>query len=84
MYKVIKFFTDLQDEDHAYHEGETFPREGLTVTSKRLEELSSAINKRGVPLIEEIKDDFSKYMNQPVESENEEAKPKTKRTKKKG
>ena len=84
MYKVIKFFTDLQDEDHAYHEGETFPREGLTVTSKRLEELSSAINKRGVPLIEEIKDDFSQYMNPPVEAEEEEAKPKAKRTKKKG
>lgn len=78
MYKVIKFFTDLQDEDHAYHEGETFPREGLTVTSKRLEELSSAINKRGVPLIEEIKTDS------PVEAEEEEAKPKAKRTKKKG
>jgi hypothetical protein len=83
MYKVIKFFTDLQDGDHAYHEGETFPREGLTVTAKRLEELSSAINKRGVPLIEEIKDDFSQYMNPPVESE-EEAKPKAKRAKKKG
>lgn len=84
MYKVIKYFTDLQDNNHAYHEGETFPREGLTVTSKRLDELSSAINKRGVPLIEEIKDDFSQYMNPPVEAEEEEPKPKAKRTKKKG
>lgn len=56
MYKVIKFFTDLQDKNHAYHEGDTFPREGLTVTPKRLAELSGNGNKRGIPLIEEIKE----------------------------
>ena len=79
MYKVIKYFTDLQDNDHAYHEGETFPREGLTVTSKRLAELSSAINKRGVPLIEEIKDDFSQYMNTPIEDVEVAEEPKAKK-----
>lgn len=51
MYKVIKFFTDLQDNGHAYHEGDPFPREGLKVSSNRIEELSGDKNKRGIPLI---------------------------------
>ena len=28
MYKVIHFFTDLQDNDFAYEVGDTFPRKG--------------------------------------------------------
>lgn len=54
MYKVIKFFTDLQDNDHAYHVGDIFPREGLEVSEKRLVELSTDQNKRGIPLIEAV------------------------------
>lgn len=88
MYKVIKFFTDLQDNNHAYHEGDTFPREGLKVTSDRLTELSSASNKRGVPLITEVKEakveeplPFTE--EEPIEEAVEEAKPKTKKTSKK-
>lgn len=57
MYKVIKFFTDLQDNKHPYHEGETFPREGVTVTEERLKELASKKNKRGVALIKEVKEE---------------------------
>lgn len=68
MYKVIKFFTDLQDNGHAYHEGDKFPREGLEVSAKRLSELSSGNNKRGIPLIRE-----EEFMNPP---EDEEPKPK--------
>lgn len=67
MYKVLKYFTDLQDNRHPYHEGDTFPRDGLNVSEARLEELSGSNNKQGRPLIEKIKDDFSKNMNPPVE-----------------
>ena len=54
MFKVIKFFTDIQDHDHAYRVGDEFPRKGLTVSEARLAELASASNKRGIPLIEKI------------------------------
>ena len=53
-YKVVKLFTDLQDNNYAYHVGDSFPREGLTVTAERLDELSSNENKQGVPLIEKV------------------------------
>ena len=33
MYKVIKYFTDLQDNEHPYNAGDTFPRDGLTAVS---------------------------------------------------
>lgn len=54
-YKVIKAFTDLNDENHVYHAGDEFPRKGR-VAKKRVEELSSDENKRGEPLIEVIED----------------------------
>lgn len=53
MYKVIKFFTDLQDHEHAYKVGDTFPRDGVEVSPERLKELSTSNNKRGIPVIEE-------------------------------
>lgn len=52
MYKVIKFFTDLQDNDHPYDVGEPFPREGVEVSEERFAELLGSKNKRGEPLIE--------------------------------
>lgn len=56
MYKVIKFFTDLQDGNHPYEVGGTFPRKGLEVTEERLVELSGSENKQGEPLIKEVKE----------------------------
>ncbi len=56
MYRVIKFFTDLHDNDYAYHVGDTFPREGVSVTQKRFDELAGNNNKQGSPLIEEIEE----------------------------
>lgn len=53
MYKVIKYFTDLQDKDHAYNVGDTYPRKGLKVTDERIAELAGSENKQGVPLIKE-------------------------------
>ena len=32
MYRVIEYFTDLQDDDHEYRTGDIFPREGLKVS----------------------------------------------------
>lgn len=52
MYKVIKHFCDLQDENRPYHVGDVFPREGLEVSLDRLNELSGSNNKQGCPLIE--------------------------------
>ena len=55
MYKVIEYFTDLQDDNFAYNVGDAFPREGKKVSAERLTELSTSANLRGVPLIEEVR-----------------------------
>ena len=54
MYRVIKAFTDLQDNNHAYSVGDTFPRNGVEVDAERIAELASDKNRRHIPLIEEI------------------------------
>ena len=54
MYKVIKYFTDLQDNNYAYYVGDTFPRNGVEVCAERIAELASDKNRLGVPLIEEV------------------------------
>ena len=54
MYKVIKSFTDLQDNNYAYSVGDTFPHDGVDVDDERIAELASDKNRLGVPLIEEI------------------------------
>lgn len=51
MYKVVKFFVDLQDNNHPYNVGDVYPRKGLEVTEERLAELAGVNNKQGVPLI---------------------------------
>lgn len=51
MYKVIKFFTDLYDNDYPYNAGDIFPRSGLTVSKARLAELAESNNRQGTPLI---------------------------------
>ena len=54
MYKVIKSFTDLQDNNYAYYVGDTFPHNGVEVGAERIAELASDKNRLGVPLIEEV------------------------------
>ena len=54
MYKVIKSFTDLQDNNYAYSVGDTFPHNGVEVDAERIEELASDKNRLGIPLIEEV------------------------------
>ncbi len=60
MYKVIKFFTDLQDNDYPYSVGDIFPRSGMAVTEERLAELAGSNNKRHEPLIEKVKEEAPK------------------------
>ena len=54
MYKVIKFFVDLQDNLHPYEVGDEYPRSGVEVTEMRIEELASSNNRQGKPLIEKV------------------------------
>lgn len=56
MYKVIHFFTDLQDNGHEYSAGDKFPRTGFSVSENRLKELATVNNKQGKPLIELVRD----------------------------
>lgn len=56
MYKVIKYFTDMQDNNFAYNVGDEYPRKGLSVLPSRIKELASDKNRQGCPLIEEIPD----------------------------
>ena len=54
MYRTIARFTDLQDNNRLYRVGDEFPRPGLKVSKKRLQELSTNANRRKIPLIAEI------------------------------
>ena len=55
MFKVIVRFMDLQDGNHIYEVGDTFPRDGVKVGTDRINELMSCENKIGCPLIEKPK-----------------------------
>ena len=54
MYKVLEFFHDLQDGGHAYHPGDTFPRDGVKASDERLASLASTNNARNMPLIGKV------------------------------
>ena len=56
MYKVIKHFIDLHDNDHSYNEGDIFPHEGVDVSKERIEELTGSTNKQHTPLIELVEE----------------------------
>lgn len=51
MYRAITYFEDLQDNRHPYNVGDVYPREGLTPTDERINELATNRNIRGIPLI---------------------------------
>ena len=75
MYKVIRLFTDLQDNGHKYEVGDEYPRLGLKPSLARIAELSGSENKQKTPLIVEV-DDLA-------EKQEAENKPKRKNSKKK-
>ena len=66
MYKVLAYFTDLQDNNHPYDEGDIFPRDGLSVSENRLQELSSTNNKRGIKLIELVEEEQVQEQPRPL------------------
>lgn len=76
MYKVIKYFIDLHDKNHEYHEGDVFPREGVEVSAERIAELASDKNRRHEPLIAEEKQPEAE---QPAEEEKPAKKPAAKK-----
>ena len=69
MYKVIKAFTDLHDNDYPYSVGDTFPRLGIKVSEKRLKELSGSDNKQGTPLIKWTADPVAEAVRKAVEKQ---------------
>lgn len=82
MFKAIVLFTDLQDGNHKYMPGDEYPRHGLKPTQDRINELLTGNNRRGIPMIAEVKPDV-----EPVEAPADEKtepvdKPKRKRAKK--
>ena len=54
MFRVIKYFTDMQDNNFAYNVGDEYPRKGMSVLPSRIKELAGKKNRQGCPLIEEI------------------------------
>lgn len=56
MYKVVKFFQDLKDNNFQYEAGDIYPREGLKVSEERLAELASDKNLRGEILIKKVEE----------------------------
>ena len=71
-YVVLRYFTDLQDNNHIYHTGDSFPRVGFEVSEERLKELSTKKNLRGIPLIEKIEEPADKSVEEPVEESKSE------------
>ena len=53
-YEVIRFFTDAQDNEYAYREGDIYPRAGLTVSDARIKDLLSGNNFQRVALIRRV------------------------------
>ena len=78
-YKVIKAFTDGQDNRYVYKEGDEYPREGYKPSKDRIKGLLGTDNKQGVPLIEGEK--IEEEIKEPVVEEVEET-PRKKRRKK--
>lgn len=56
MYKVIKSFSDLQDNGFVYKVGDIFPHLGKEVTQERTDELATGNNKRKEVLIQYIEE----------------------------
>lgn len=56
MYRVIKAFVDLKDNNHKYDVGDIFPHNKKKVSASRIKELSTDKNRRGIPLIEKVEE----------------------------
>lgn len=72
MYKVIRYFTDAQDNEYAYNVGDVYPRKGHTVSKSRINDLLSGNNFQKVPLIALDKDAVINKTEEPKEEPKEE------------
>lgn len=72
VYRVIKAFSDGQDDMHVYNVGDTYPREGARPSKERINGLLGMENKQRTPLIEVV----------PEEVQEEEPAPRKARRKK--
>lgn len=54
MFRVIEYFEDLQDNNRPYNVGDIFPYDNREISTERLAELSTAQNRRKMPLIKEV------------------------------
>lgn len=55
-YRVIERFKDLKDGEYLYEVGDSYPRKGKKPSKARTAELLSSDNRRGRPVIEEVKE----------------------------
>lgn len=69
MYKVIKTFIDLKDNNYKYQVGDEYPRLGYLPSLTRINELSGKNNLQKTALIKEI-NDFDK-INEELEEKEE-------------
>lgn len=92
-YRVIEYFTDLQDNNYAYNVGDVFPHVGMEVTPSRIAELAGSNNKRKMPLIERVADEtpvesvdetIDESVDETVDEKPVKAEPKKRRSKKNG
>lgn len=70
MYRVIESFTDMQDNDHPYAVGDTFPRKNFDVPKERIIELSTANNRRKKPVIVFVENENVEVQEEVVEGES--------------
>ncbi|WP_044736595.1 hypothetical protein [Geobacillus kaustophilus] len=70
-YVVIKDFKDLQDRQHIYRVGDTYPRKGYKPSKKRIEELLSDKNLIGEPLIAEVDEPATTEVDEKAEEGDE-------------
>ena len=53
-YTVIKRLSDLQDGNHVYEVGDTYPRAGASPAPARIAELAGNKNRQKTPLIKAV------------------------------
>ena len=53
-YVALERFADLQDGNHIYEAGESYPRPGFNAAQQRIDELAGSDNRMGRPLIADV------------------------------
>lgn len=75
-YRVISYFTDLQDGEHVYKVGDAYPRAGMDAAEERVKELAGNENLQGRALIEAIDDEEKSKSNGAAKVQPEDKKEK--------